>query len=413
MLSLFEIIAALLALCAAFGWINEKLVRLPSVIGILATTLVASLLLLAYEHVSPDTHIREAVATILTQVDFSATLLGGLLAFLLFAGALQTDWGQLRDQRWAVALLATFGVAASTVLVGYGIYAAAALFGLALDLRWCFVFGALISPTDPVSVLALLRHVQIPKTLEIKIAGESLFNDGVGLVAFSVALAFATGGEKLGGWDIGVLFLHETVGGAVLGLVAGAVTVKAMRAVDNYPLEIMISLALVTCLYAVALRLGVSGPIAVVIAGILVGNRGARTAMSETTRRYMFGFWQVVDELLNSILFLLIGLELLIIDFTPSSVMVAGIAIVVVLLARFVSVAVPIFALMEHVFAAKAVPILTWGGVRGGISVALALSLPQVPAREPILLTTYAVVIFSILVQGLTIRPLVRRLIPE
>ena len=414
MLSLFEIAAIVLALSAGFGWLNERFIGLPNVIGVLVVALAASIGLILFDRVVPGLGVQEVVQASLKQINFYDTMMNGMLAFLLFAGALQVDLGRLRAEASAVGLLATTGVAISTAIVGTGFYAIAHLIGVDIPLAWALVFGALISPTDPVAVLALLKSVSLPQRLEIKIAGESLFNDGVGVVLFTFLLGLATQTGEATVLNVAELFLWEAIGGAILGLAVGLVVLRAMEAVDDYSVEILITLALVAGLYALAVRLNMSGPIAVVVAGILVGNRGVRTAMSEVTREHLFQFWEIVDELLNSVLFLLIGLEVLVVSIDPSLAGLAVATIPLVLVARLVSVWVPLSLLsLRTAFTPGSIPILTWGGVRGGISVALALAVPVVDFREPILVATYAVVVFSIIVQGLTITPLVRRVIRE
>ncbi len=411
MLSLLDISALLLVLSALFGWINARFVRLPPTIALLLMALLASLGLMALDALIPSSHMREDFTAAIAQIDFFDTLMKGMLAFLLFAGALQVDFSELRSVRWSVATLATFGVLTSTFIVGTGFWLVTKAVGVELPYAWALVFGALISPTDPVAVLSLLKSVRIPSQLEMKIAGESLFNDGVGVVVFAALLSLAMQGGQPDLLQVGELFLLEAVGGIVLGLVVGFLAVYAMQAIDDYPIEILLSLALVTGLYAIALRVHASGPLAVVVAGLLVGNRGVATAMSETTRQHLFDFWEVIDELLNSVLFLLIGFEMLVIGFDPTHAWPAVAAIPLVLFARFVSVSLPLSVKrMREAFTPGAVPVLTWGGVRGGISVALALSIPHNTFREEIIVATYAVVIFSILVQGLTLPSLIRRL---
>jgi CPA1 family monovalent cation:H+ antiporter len=374
--------------------------------------LAASGSLIVLDLIVPSSNVKEVVAAAVGQIDFFEALMNGMLAFLLFAGALHVDLGLLREKKWVIGIMATFGVLISTFIVGAGFWAAARMLGLDMPFIWALVFGALISPTDPVAVLSLLKSVRIPESLEVKIAGESLFNDGVGVVIFTILVALAAGGGHFDLAHAGEIFFTEAVGGAVIGLLAGFVTVRAMRAIDNYSVEILLTLALVTALYATAQRLHMSGPIAVVVAGLLIGNRGADTAMSEQTRTHLFQFWEVIDELLNSVLFLLIGLEVLVITIEPSLAGLAVLTIPLVLAARFVAVSVPITVLsLRETFTPGSIPVLTWGGVRGGISVALALSLPIVPEKAPIIVATYLVVIFSVIVQGLTIGPLVRRVV--
>ncbi len=411
MLSLPEIGALLLAFSATFGWINARFVHLPQTIALLIMALLTSLALMALDVAIPASNMREDLTAAIAQIDFFDTVMHGMLAFLLFAGALHVDVSDLRDVRWPVGILATVGVTISTFLVGTGFWLVTKAVGVELPFIWALVFGALISPTDPIAVLSLLKSVKIPSRLEMKIAGESLFNDGVGVVAFTILLGLAVRGGAPDLVHVAELFLLEAVGGVVLGLVAGFVAVRLMRAIDNYPVEILLSLALVTGVYAVAIRLHTSGPLAVVVAGLFVGNRGAATAMSDTTREHLFSFWEVIDELLNSVLFLLIGFEILVIGFDRSLAWPAIAAIPLVLMARLAAVSLPLAVRqLRETFTRGSVPMLTWGGLRGGISVALALSIPQNPFREEILVATYAVVVFSIIVQGLTIPGLIRRL---
>ena len=413
-LSSFELIAGLLVLTAAFGWLNERFFRLPGTVGVLIMGLAASLILLAIELLFHDVVLYRELGDIVRQIDFQRTVLDGMLAFLLFAGALHVDFAELRDRAVVVATMATIGVLISTVVVAFGIWWVSNLLGTPIPLAWAFVFGALISPTDPVAVLATLKAVKVPKSLEVDMSGESLFNDGVGVVIFSICLALAGGGDH-GATGIGgaaQLLAVEALGGGVLGLAGGYLAYRAMKQVDNYSLEVLISLSLVAGIYAIAARLGTSGPIAVVIAGLFIGNRGPGRAMSEVTQRYLFGFWTLVDEILNSVLFLLIGLEVLVLRLGTSFGWVAVLAIPVVLASRFVSVALPATVLSRwQFFVPGTITTLTWGGLRGGISVALALSIPEVPEKSVILVSTYLVVIFTIVVQGLSLPRVVRRVV--
>ena len=302
------------------------------------------------------------------------------------------------------------------VLVGFAMFGVFRLISLDVSLPLCLVFGALISPTDPIAVLSILKEVRVPETLEAKIAGESLFNDGVGVVVFTILVAIATGGSEheaeLTAGGIATLFLTEALGGAVLGLLAGYGAFRAMRTIDEHNLEVLITLALVMGTYAIALAIHVSGPIAMVTAGLFIGNHGTRFAMSETTRDHIEKFWSLLDEVLNSVLFLAIGFEVVVLTFSGQIVLAMLVAIPTVLLARFISVGTPITILgLRREFTAGAVPVLTWGGLRGGISVALALSLPNVPAKPILLAATYSTVVFSIIVQGLTIETVVRRFV--
>lgn len=413
MLSLFDLGALLLALSAAFGWVNLRYVRLPHTIGLLVMGLLASLLLVLFELAVPEEQLYEALAAALRQIDFTATVMEGMLAFLLFAGALHVDLDELRGRAWPVALMASAGVLVSTAVVGVGTWLLSVPLGLPVPLPWALVFGAPISPTDPVAVLSTLKVVRVPAALEAEMKGESLFNDGVGVVVFTVLLAIAAGtGEGHGApTPLGVarLFVVEAGGGAALGAATGWLAYRMMRRVDDYPVETLVTLGLVTGTYALAQALHLSGPIAVVVAGLLVGHRGPKDAMSGETQRHLFGFWTLLDEILNSVLFLLIGLEVLVLRFDAGFAALAAAAVPLALLGRLAAVAGPVLALRRWLdFGPGTVPLLTWGGLRGGISVALALSLPEVEAKPALLAATYAVVVFSILVQGSTLAAVAR-----
>jgi len=402
----FQISAVLLTLSALFSYINARYVKLPTTIGLMVIALIFSFGLLAAGLLLPG--IKPWAVGLLEQIDFDQTLLHGMLSFLLFAGALHVNLDDLLEQRWVIGILATAGVFMSTFIIGGLSYLVFHLLGLELRLIDCLLFGALISPTDPIAVLGILKTTQTPKSLETKIAGESLFNDGVGVVIFLVLLKIAAGGDDVSTAYVLGLFAQEALGGAVLGFCSGWIAYVMLQRLDNYQVEILITLALVTGGYALAEALHLSAPIAVVIAGLFIGNHGRRCAMSDKTREHLDTFWELVDEILNAVLFVLIGLELLVLTVYGKELFAALLLIPLVLVARFVSVGVPITILRRfRPFSPHAVKILTWGGLRGGISVALALSLPTSPAREVILTVTYAVVVFSIVVQGLTIGRLV------
>jgi CPA1 family monovalent cation:H+ antiporter len=349
------------------------------------------------------------------EVEFAPALLQGMLGFLLFAGALHVDLGRLLEQKWIIGLLATGGVLISTVLVGLFTWLGADWVGLEIGLLHCLLFGALIAPTDPIAVLAVLKQAGVPPSVEMKIAGESLFNDGVGVVVFLVLLGLlgasgSHGGEPSPAGVVG-LFAQEAIGGIAFGLGLGWLAYRMLRSVDNYQVEVLLTLALVTGGYALAARLHLSGPLAMVAAGLLVGNRGRVLGMSESTREHLDTFWELIDEGLNAVLFLMIGLEVLVLTFTREFLAAGLVGIPLVLLARFTSVGLMVSLLrLRRSFSPYVIPMLTWGGLRGGISVALALSLPPGPERDLIVAATYVIVAFSILVQGLTIGPLARRL---
>jgi CPA1 family monovalent cation:H+ antiporter len=407
--SIFNLVALVITLAAVFGWINHRWLKLPHTIGLVLIALTVSVAILLVDALFPSLLLEATVRETLTEIEFHDTLMRGMLSFLLFAGALHVDLNLLLDRKWAIASLATFGIVLSTAIVGLISYFALGWTGLGIPLSYCLVFGALISPTDPIAVLSILKHANVPESLEAKIAGESLFNDGVGVVLFTILAALATGTESLTFVGVTILFAEEALGGALLGFAAGYVAYRAMRAINEHNLEVMITLALVMGTYALASLIHVSGPIAMVVAGLLIGNHGTRFAMSEVTRDHVEKFWSLLDEVLNSILFLAIGFEVVALTFTAEVVAVVAAAIPIVLAARFISVGIPIRLLGRwQEFTRGAIPVLTWGGLRGGISVALALSLPDSPARDTILAATYGVVVFSIIVQGLTIERVVR-----
>ncbi len=382
MLSLFELLAVLLTVTATFAWLNQRVLKLPSGIGLLVMGLSASLVLIGLDFAFPGIAIHQTLLETLSQIDFYDAVMNGMLAFLLFAGALHIDLLKLRDRALVVAILATVSVAISTIIIATGIWWAASLLGIPLDFAWALVFGALIAPTDPVAVLSLLKTVTMPRSLKIDMPAEALFNDGVAVVIFGLTLGAALGNGDSGVGSVVELIALEAGGGAILGLGAGLIAYYALRSIDDYSNEVLITLALVMGTYALASHLHTSGPIAVVVAGLVIGNQGAWYAMSDTTKRFVFGFWTLVDDILNSILFLLIGLEVLILHFDPHFAWLGLVAIPVVLVARLISVAVPVAILGRwKPFARGTIPVLTWGGVRGGISIALALSLPAVAAR--------------------------------
>ena len=402
-MSLFEIISLLLCLAAAFSYINYKYIKLPTTIGIMLLSLLFSLVLILFGELGFS--LDEQATKLVKSIDFNETLLHGMLSFLLFAGALHVNINDLREQKWVIGTLATAGIISSTFICGTAMYYILQWLSIPVAYMYCLVFGSLISPTDPIAVMGILKTVGAPKTLETKIAGESLFNDGVGVVVFLVLLGIATGGDEMTTSHVIMLFTVETIGGIFFGLGLGFLGFFMLRGVDNYQVEALITLALVSGGYAFAESIHVSAPIAIVVAGLFIGNQGRTLAMSDNTRERLDDFWELIDEILNAILFLLIGVELLILTLTNQFMIAGLLAIPVVLLARFICVGVPIKIMSKfRNFSPYATTILTWGGLRGGISVALALSIPDGPAREPLLVITYFVVVFSILVQGLTIK---------
>ncbi len=450
-MGLFQIIALLLTLTALMAYLNHRFLRLPQTIGLMVLALAFSLGLIGLAQFVPS--VGDKARQVLDQIDFDAALLNSMLGFLLFAGALHVDMGRLWSQKWPVALLATLGVVTSTALVALLTWCLFQLLGQDMPVIYCLLFGALISPTDPIAVLAILKTLGAPKNLETKIAGESLFNDGVGVVVFLALMGVAgfgghghgqkptataattqqhvetttheeaeiTGDDEhaleVEADEVAVLFAKETLGGAFFGFAIGLLAFMMLRSVDNYQVEVMISLALVAGGYALAVAWGLSGPIAMVVAGLLIGNHGRAFAMSDTTREHLDTFWEMIDEILNAVLFVLIGLEVLVLTFDTINLEAGLLAIPMVLCARLVAVSLPMTMLKRfHEFTPHAVKVLTWGGLRGGISVALALSLKETLGKQApqsyqaILFMTYTVVVFSIVVQGLTMPMLLRRL---
>ena len=410
--SIFNLTALVITLAAVFGYLNHRWLRLPHTIGMVVIALAVSMLVLVLDILVPPLGLQEAVRQTLTDIEFQDVLMEGMLSFLLFAGALHVDFDALVSRRWAIGSLATVGVAMSTVIVGVASFWVFQATGLDVPLPYCLVFGALISPTDPVAVHGILKEVDLPESLQVKITGESLFNDGVGVVVFTVLLALATdaGGEDMTAGHVLWLLVTEAGGGVLFGLGTGYLAYRAMRTIDQYTVEVLITLALVMGTFALASRFHLSGPIAVVVAGLFIGNRGKRFAMSSETRDHIETFWSLLDEILNSLLFVAIGFEVYALVFTSEMAIAVAVAIPIVLAARFLSVATPIAVLRLHrEYTRGAATVLTWGGLRGGISVALALSLPAVAAKSPLLAATYGVVVFSIIVQGLTIERVARR----
>ena len=408
-MTFLQISSMLIVLAGAFGAINYLFLRLPSAIGILIVALAASLVVLGIDIALPALGIVDETRHLVNEFEFSDALLEGMLGLLLFAGALHVKIEDLRREWVPVLLMATIGVGLSTLIVGVGF---SWLTGMPLLVA--LVFGALISPTDPVAVLGVLRQADLPKSLETKIAGESLFNDGVGYVVFLVliGLAFPHGDAHGSGLSDAVrLFVQEALGGAVLGLVLGWLVFRVMRRIDDYALEVLITLGLAFGGYELAVALHVSAPIMAVCAGLLIGDVGTKHGMSEETRRYVSAFWHMVDEILNAVLFLMIGFEVFAVAFSMDNFTAGLFAIALALIARLTAVAVPILILHPfREFSRGVIPIMTWGGLKGGISVALALSLPDGEWKPVILAATYTVVVFSIIVQGLTVARLAGRI---
>ena len=412
-MNLFELGALLVGLSALFGYINYRYLSVPQPIGMVLIALVASLALLIVETVIPAANVDALIVDVLGEIDFHDTLMHGMLSFLLFAGALHVDVAALRNRFRTIGLMATAGTFVSTLFIGSGTWLLADWFGQPIPFVWALVFGALISPTDPVAVLALFNTVPVPPSLKVTLAGESLFNDGVGVVVFTILLGVALHGGSPSVSHVLKLFAAEILGGVVLGLAAGYVCYRLLHGLFELNLQVLITLAAVTVCYAAAIRLDASDPIAMVVAGLFVGNAGMKYALTEGSREYLQQFWSLLDEILNSILFLLIGLEVLIIARSGFEFWMALVVIPIALAGRWLSVFLSVLAMRRwEAYTAGTVPILTWGGLRGGIAVALALSLPLNDVRPAVLSITYAVVLFSIIVQGLSVTRLVRSFVP-
>ncbi len=407
-MNLLTITSILITVSALFAYVNYRTLKLPTTIGIMVCSMVFSLVLVFLGNIGFGDAERIA-SDIIKQVEFDNTLLNGMLGFLLFAGAMHIDLDHLLKRKWTIGLLASVGVVTSMFLVAGASYYLFRLFGFEIPFIYCLLFGSLISPTDPIAVMGILKTAGASKSLEIKIAGESLFNDGVAIVVFLAIFGMAVHGEAFDPKHLSILFVQEAFGGALFGFVCGWVVLKMLKRVDNYQVEILLTLALVAGGATAAAGLHLSAPIAVVVAGLMIGNHGRRDAMSNTTVQHLDTFWELIDEILNAILFLLIGLEVMVLTLDLKMWVAGTIMALLVLLSRMISVGIPVNVLrkMNREFHPHAVKILTWGGLRGGISVALALSIPAGAERDVIVAVTYVIVVLSILVQGLTIGKLV------
>jgi len=407
----FLIITELVVLAAVFGYINVRFIKLPTTIGLMVITIAFTLgvLILSYF----DATLLNAERYIINHIDFKTVLLDIMLSFLLFAGALHTNFEQLKVQRWPVLAFATLGTLVSTFLVGIGAYYGIQILGFKIDFIYCLLFGALISPTDPIAVLGILKKAGVPKKLEAKIVGESLFNDGVGVVVFLTIYNIAVKGNgNVAAIEILELFGQEVIGGIALGLVLGWITYRLMKSIDDYDIEVIITLAAVMAGTAIAQKLHLSAPLAMVTAGLMVGNDTIRnSAMSKITESYVDKFWELIDILLNTILFVLIGMEILVLTFETHYLMAGLIMIPIVLICRYLSLLIPVNIFKKKLdFVPNTNLIMTWGGLRGGISIALALGLTNEMHRDLFLVITYVIVVFSIIVQGLTVGKLVKKL---
>jgi CPA1 family monovalent cation:H+ antiporter len=411
-MDIFTIITVLVFLSAIFGYVNARFLKLPNSIGLMLITIVFTMVVFGIGYV--DDTLLNAERYIISQIDFKSVLLDIMLSFLLFAGALHTNFQQLKVQRWPILVFSTLGVLVSTFLVGISMYYVLQLIGMEISFIYCLLFGSLISPTDPIAVLGILKKAGAPKKLETKIVGESLFNDGVGVVVFLTIFQLASAGDAaIEPLQILELFGVEVIGGLLLGLALGWGTFKLMKSIDDYDIEVIITLATVMMGTLVAQKFHLSAPLAMVAAGLVVGNDKVRNAsMSETTETYVDKFWELLDILLNTLLFVLIGMEILVLSFTMDYVIAGLIAIPLVLGCRYLSLLLPIkFFEKKLDFVPRTNLVMTWGGLRGGISIALALGLTQDMHRDLFLVITYIVVVFSIIGQGLTVEKLIKKVV--
>ena len=402
-MAVYYIISILIFLTAVFAYVNERWIKWPATIGIMAIALLCSVLIAVTGKLVPayTSYTRLLVANI----SFGPVLIKIMLGFLLFAGALHIDANKLNKEKWPIAVLATVGTFSSTFIVSVMAYYLFRIFNLQIPYICCLLFGGLISPTDPISVMGILKTAGIPQTLELKIAGESLFNDGVGVVIFLTIMEVAVNGT--GSFSVGntfLLFIREAVGGIVFGTILGYLAYLAIKSIDNYKVEVLITLTVVMCGYPMADYFHLSGPLAIIMAGIVIGTKVKEAGMSEISLDYLGKFWDLTDELFNAVLFLLMGMEMLVIKINLTIMAIGLIMILMVLFARYLSVAMPVTFLRLWIkFEKNAVLIFTWGGLRGGLSVAMALSLPVAMYRDEFVLITYIIVVFSVIVQGLTI----------
>ncbi|UFH51981.1 sodium:proton antiporter [Spirosoma sp. KNUC1025] len=412
-MDLFTLITLLIVIAALFAYLNTRWLKLPDAIGIMVLSLCFSALLISLNAIHPAWFglVRRAV----TEIDFGRVLFDVMLSFLLFAGAFHTDATQLRIERRSVMLFALIGVLLSTALVGTGLYLIAGWLGFALPYTLCLLFGALISPTDPIAVLGILAKFKLPESVKLNIVGESLFNDGVGVVVFATIYRIViNGADSISAGEIGLLFLEEAGGGVLFGLALGYGMFWLMRSINHYQTEVIITVAGVMGGYLLAQKLHISGPLAMVVAGLFVGDHAREEAMSRQTEEYIDKFWELIDSILNALLFVLIGLELLIIDFQSGYWLISIVTVVLVLLSRFISIWVPFNLARRWLDLDDNAPImLTWGGLRGGLSIAMALSISnELPHKDLLVTITYGVVLFSVIGQGLTMERLIRRLYP-
>ena len=402
-MELYYSFSVLIVLASFFSYLNLRYLKLPSTIGIMIIAMLSSIILVITGHLFPDTFTH--FSNLLKDVDFTEVLMGAMLNFLLFAGAIHINLKDLKEQRGPIVIFSTVSVVISTFVVGGIVFYVAPLLGLQMPFLYCLLFGALISPTDPIAVMGVLKEAKVKKSLETKVAGESLFNDGVAVVVFAVILQLTQSSDMdISFGNISWLLIKEAAGGFIVGALLGLGASNAMRKIDDYKVSVLITLSVVMGGYLIARGMHISGPLTMVAAGIVIGNYGKRTAMSTTTKDYLNKFWELIDEILNAILFLFIGFELLIIPNITNYWVMGGLGIIIVLFARFISIYIPVKVIpFKNKFSKGTIKVLVWGGLRGGVSIALALSIDEGPHKPVILAVTYFIVVFSIIVQGLSV----------
>ena len=403
-MELYYSFSVLIVLASLFAYINYRVLKLPSTIGIMVIAIIVSVILVASgDNFLPKT--TNGLIKLVNSLDFTEVLMGAMLNFLLFAGGIHVNIKDLKEQFGPVVIFSTVGVIISTFAVAFGTFYLLPLVGIQMPFIYCLVFGALISPTDPVAVLSILKQANVSKSLETKVAGESLFNDGMAVVVFTVVLQLAIGKDiDLNVENIGLLLLREAGGGLLLGVLLGYSASRALRVVDDYIISVLITLSVVMGGYLIAREMHISAPLAMVAAGLFMGNFSESFKMKSETQDYLIKFWELIDEIMNAVLFLFIGFELLLIKDLNEYLVAGGICILIVLLARWVAIFVPTkFMAFKYRFSPQTVKVLVWGGIRGGVSIALALSIPVNEYSQIIISITYCVVVFSIIVQGLTI----------
>lgn len=409
-MNIYLILIGLICLSASFAYINHRFIKMPFVIGLFFLSTVLSLLILSERWWDSGRYIE--TRAYLSQIELSSVILDVMLGFLLFAGSLHTHWGDIRKQLKPVSFFAVLGVVLSTLLIGFSVHYVSRLLGVPIDLLHCFIFGALISPTDPIAVLGILTKANVSKKVESTIVGESLFNDGIGVVIFVALLeTLKLGNDNVDFGHFGMLFLQEAIGGLLFGLALGYALYYLLKSIDNYETEVLLTMAFVMGGYAVSNYFHLSGALAMVVMGLFVGNYKREASMSDKTQEYVHKFWELIDVILNAVLFICIGFVLVFIEFEREHIFLGLLAILVVLFARMLVIAVPTILFRKLIpLTANEAKIVVWGGLRGGLSIALVLSLPESESKDALVIATYCCVVFSILVQGLTVGNLAKKL---